>query len=62
MYVSQVINELEKDFAVSWNEGLKLLTIRGTTPDILEKEKAGRTILLSQTTRRTARLIIKDNI
>lgn len=62
MYVSQVIKELEKDFAVSWNEGLKLLTIRGTTPDILEKERAGRTILLSQTTRRTARLIIKDNI
>ena len=60
-FVPAAIDELSEHFRVSYNDHLSLLTIRGTTPDILESAKAGRTIMLSQTTRRTARLVIKEN-
>ena len=43
-----------------YNEHLSLLTIRGVTPEILAREKEGRDILLSQTTRRMARLVMKE--
>jgi len=59
-YVTDAINELRVAYAVTYNEGLSLLTIRGTTPEILKHEHEGRSILLTQTTRRTARLVIKD--
>lgn len=59
-FVAAAIEELQTHFNVSYNDHLSLLTIRGTTPDILEQAKAGRTIMLSQTTRRTARLLVKD--
>ncbi len=58
--VKAAIAALEEDYRVSWNAGLSLLTLRGTTPEILRREQAGRTILLSQTTRRTARFVVKD--
>lgn len=58
--VQQAIAELQNDYKVSWNEGLSLLTIRGTTSEILRREQGGRTILLSQTTRRTARFVMKE--
>lgn len=58
--VQQAIAELQCDYRVSWNEGLSLLTIRGTTPEILRNEQENRIILLSQTTRRTARFVIKE--
>lgn len=59
-FVPAAIDELQAHFKVSYNDRLSLLTIRGTTPEILEKAKAGRTIMLSQTTRRTARLVVKE--
>ena len=59
-FVPDAIEELQKHFNVSYNDHLSLLTIRGTTPEILEQAKAGRTIMLSQTTRRTARLVVKE--
>ena len=70
-FVPEAIAELQKHFNVTYNENLSLLTIRGTTPEILEKakdgkteilEKAkdGKTIMLSQTTRRTARLVVVE--
>ena len=59
-FVPSAIEALQAHFNVSYNEGLSLLTIRGTTPDILDKAKAGREILLTQTTRRTARLVVKE--
>lgn len=59
-YVEAAIKALQEDYKVSWNEGLSLLTVRGTTPEILRREQEGRTILLSQTTRRTARFVIKE--
>ena len=59
-FVEAAIKELKTHFNVSYNDHLSLLTIRGTTPQILEQVKAGRTIMLSQTTRRTARLLVKE--
>jgi len=59
-FVPDAIRALSEHFNVSYNENLSLLTIRGTTPEILEHAKAGREIMLSQTTRRTARLVVKE--
>lgn len=59
-FVQGAIEALQKGFNVSYNDHLSLLTIRGTTPEVLEQAKAGRTIMLSQTTRRTARLVVKE--
>ncbi len=59
-FVPEAIEELQTHFNVTYNDRLSLLTIRGTTPDIIERAKAGRTIMLSQTTRRTARLVVKE--
>ena len=60
-FVPEAIEELNTHFKVTYNDRLSLLTIRGTTPEILERAKAGRTIMLSQTTRRTARLVVKED-
>lgn len=59
-FVTKAIEQLQDAYRVTWNENLSLLTIRGTTPDILKQEQQGRDILLSQLTRRTAKLVIKD--
>lgn len=59
-FVAQAIKQLQEAYRVTWNEHLSLLTIRGTTPEILRREQEGRDILLSQLTRRTAKLVIKD--
>ena len=60
-FVPDAMTELKQHFNVSYNDHLSLLTIRGTTKEILEQAKAGRTIMLSQTTRRTARLVVAEN-
>ncbi|MCQ2333909.1 MAG: aspartate kinase [Paludibacteraceae bacterium] len=59
-YVADAIRALQQDYILTYNEGLSLLTIRGTTPEILEHESRGRTILLRQLTRRTARFVVKE--
>ncbi len=59
-FVLQAIKQLQEAYSVTWNENLSLLTVRGTTPEILKREQEGRDILLSQITRRTAKLVIKD--
>lgn len=60
-FVPAAIEALQVHFNVTYNDRLSLLTIRGTTPEILARAKNGRTIMLSQTTRRTARLVVKEN-
>ncbi len=59
-YLQPAITELQKDYAVSFNDNLSLLTIRGTTPAIIEEVTKGKDILLTQTTRRTARFVIRE--
>ena len=60
-FVPEAMSELKQHFNGSYNDHLSLLTIRGTTKEILEQAKDGRTIMLSQTTRRTARLVVAEN-
>ncbi|MCR5049580.1 MAG: aspartate kinase [Paludibacteraceae bacterium] len=59
-FVPDAIKALSEHFQVTYNENLSLLTIRGTNPEILTRAQEGRTILLSQTTRSTARFVVKD--
>lgn len=59
-YATDAIQALQQDYILTYNEGVSLLTIRGTTPDILEHESHNRTILLRQLTRRTARFVVKE--
>ncbi len=59
-YLQPALDRLKEHYTVIFNENLSLLTIRGTTPEILAVQSAGRTILLTQTTRRTARFVIKE--
>ena len=59
-FVPDAMSELKQHFNVSYNDHLSLLTIRGTTKEVLEQAKAGRTIMLSQTTRRTARFVVAE--
>jgi aspartate kinase len=60
-YLAGAIDELGNDFKVSYNEKLELLTIRGANTEVVNKNTTGRTILLSQRTRRSARLLMKEN-
>lgn len=60
-FVPEAIKALNEHFLVTYNDHLSLLTIRGTTPEILERASNGRTVMLSQTTRRTARFVIKES-
>ncbi len=59
-YLQPALAELQNDYAVTFNDNLSLLTIRGTTPALIEEVTAGKDILLTQTTRRTARFVIRE--
>lgn len=59
-YLEHALQELQADYRVTFNSNLSLLTIRGTTPEIIRQQTEGKTILLSQTTRHTARYVIVD--
>lgn len=56
----EAVSELSGAYRVTFNENLSLLTIRGTTPQIIKEQTANRKILLGQTTRRTARYVIQE--
>lgn len=58
-YTAHAIEELSERYKVSWNKGLSLLTVRGVTEEIAEKEKAGRDVLVCQQTRKTLKLLVK---
>ncbi len=59
-YLQPALAELQNDYTVTFNDNLSLLTIRGTTPALIEEVTAGKDILLTQTTRRTARFVIRE--
>ena len=58
--LQKALQLLSEHYAVTYNEHLSMLTIRGTTPELIERERRGRTILLSQLTRRTAKFVIAE--
>jgi len=59
-YLSEALDELGNEFKVSYNDGLELLTIRGINDEIVEKTTSGRSILLTQRTRRSGRYLMKE--
>lgn len=58
--LKKALQLLSEHYAVTYNEHLSLLTIRRTTPELIRQEQQGRTILLSQLTRRTAKFVIAN--
>jgi aspartate kinase len=59
-YLAGAIDELGNDFKVTYNDGLELLTIRGITDQIVQQTTTGRSILLTQRTRRSGRFLMKE--
>jgi aspartate kinase len=59
-YLSGALDELRNEFKVTYNDGLELLTIRGITDEIVQSTTSGRTILLTQRTRRSGRFLMKE--
>ncbi len=56
--LQQLISILSKDYNVSDNEDVSLLTIRHYTPEVLAELTKGRHILLEQKTRHTVQLVL----
>lgn len=56
--LEQLITMLSKDYNVSDNEDVSLLTIRHYTPEVLAELTKGRHILLEQKTRHTVQLVL----
>jgi aspartate kinase len=59
-YLTGALDELGNDFKVTYNDGLELLTIRGINDDIVQETTSGRTVLLTQRTRRSGRYLMKE--
>lgn len=59
--LSNLIEDLQLNFQVSFNSGLNLLTIRHYTEDIIDKLLKGKLVYLEQKTRTTARFVLKNN-
>ena len=55
--IPKLIIELQKSFKVSYNEGLKLYTIRHYTPESFENLVKGKTIILEQKSRNTIQIV-----
>ena len=53
-----MIEELQKDFVVKYNENLTLVTIRHYNDEAIQKIISGKTILLEQKSRSTVRYVI----
>ena len=58
--LADAITDLQHDYNVTYNSDLQLLTIRGTTPDIIKQEEKNKDILLKQSTRRTIKLVYRN--
>jgi aspartate kinase len=57
--LEKIIDELSKEFRVLYNEGLKLMTIRHHTPNVVAELSEGKSIILKQETRETLRMLME---
>ena len=57
--LDELFNCLNTDFRIRYNTGLELYTIRNYKPDMIDKIRNGRVILMEQLSRNTAQLILK---
>ena len=55
--ISKLIIDLQKDFRVCYNKGLKLYTIRHYTTESLEELVKAKTIILEQKSRNTVQIV-----
>jgi len=58
--IQQIVNLFSDTYAVKYNEGLELVTIRHYDQETLDRVTENKDILLQQKSRQTARLIMKD--
>jgi len=56
---SSLIKRLEQGFGVKYNEGLQLITMRHYDRELLNEFTKGRTIMLEQSSRVTAQVVLK---
>jgi len=57
--ISEVINELKKDYTILYNDGTEMLTVRHCTPEAASMVTGTREVLLTQKTRNTVRLVVR---
>jgi aspartate kinase len=57
--IDELIGQLNQKFEVKYNTGLDLVTIRYYTPQAIDQIVDGRTVLVEQKSRRTARMLLK---
>ncbi|NQV53330.1 MAG: aspartate kinase [Flavobacteriales bacterium] len=57
--IEALIEELQKDYQVLYNDGLELLTIRHYNEKIVEELVQGKEVMLQQKTRHTMRLLMR---
>lgn len=57
--IEGLMQELQNDFRILYNENVSLLTIRHYTPESIIKTTKGKQVLLEQRTRRNVRFVIK---
>ncbi len=58
--ISMVLEELGKEYTIFHNDGAEMLTIRHCIPGAEEIVTGGKEVLLSQTTRNTMRLVVRN--
>ena len=58
--IGNVLEELRKDYTILFNDGAEMLTIRHSSPGAAESVTVGKEVLLSQTTRNTVRMVVRD--
>lgn len=57
-YVEELRHLLQDDFAITYNDGLLLLTILNYTPELYEEVKGNRPVILQQATRKHIRFLV----
>jgi len=55
-----LIDELQQDFRVKYNDGLHLITIRHYDQDTINKLTKDKEVLLEQRSRRTVQMVVKE--
>ena len=59
--INPLIEELQKEFKVLYNNPVQLMTIRNYDQDTITKLSAGKIILIEQRSRNTHQMVLKDN-
>lgn len=58
--IPELVNDLQKDFRVLYNDDLLLVTIRHYYPSTIDQLTKGKKVFLEQRSRQTAQVVLKD--